>query len=288
MVKNFSAECIYNKIFVVQSLPKGELKTGLRLAEDELNSLCDQYDLGLDYVQLENGNQFIKFMVETKSECDDIQKPIFPIIHFDIHGLSDKSGIIFSSGDELKWDKFIKYCKEINEACKNNLVIVMSVCYGFHSILNVDIKDVTPFYILIAPDEKVTSSVIHNNIPLFYRTLIEKMNINYAYKHISDFYKLYLCEKLFVKSFYYYIKQHCKGKGKHKRIESLVTQYKTKKGDSIDDLTAIRKQFKELVKPNEKTFSMYKNRFLLSSIPENKDRFAFSFNDILDLIEDTI
>lgn len=284
MIKNFSAECTYNKLIVVQSLPDGELKTGLRLAYDELDPLCNQYQLGLDYVQVANEKQFIRFMWETKNECNDIKKPIFPIIHFDIHGLENKSGLVFSSGDELSWDKFIKYCREVNRACKNNLVIVLSVCYGFHSILKVDIKDVTPFYMLIGPDDIVKVDFIQKNIPNFYRTLIEKMNINLALEHLSPIYKEYLCERLFVKSFYHYIRQHCKGKGKQDRIENLITQFRNHKGGVIDNIKVVRDQFKELVKPNEQTFYKYKDRFLLSNYPDNINRFDFDYKDILDLI----
>jgi hypothetical protein len=106
MIKNFNASCTYNKIIVVQSLPDGELKTGLRLAKDELLPLCNQYDVGLDYVQIADRNHFFEFMRETKKEYQKEAKP-FPLHKYIHHGLSSQAMLFNLLGEVVLNRDFI-------------------------------------------------------------------------------------------------------------------------------------------------------------------------------------
>jgi hypothetical protein len=278
----FSAECTYNKIYVIQSLPKGQLQTGLRLAQDDLNTLCGQFDMGLEFIEIQNEFQLSAFINETINECLDKQKPIFPIFHFEMHG--NEHGIQLSSGEVINWQRFNSYCKMINIACKNNLAVIMAVCKGFYAINKIKIKDSTPYYLLIGPQTKVYSGFIHANMPAFYKELITSMNMKTAIQRLQPHYVQYLCERVFVRAFIGYIKQYCKGKGKQRRIEKLISQYRMIHDGDIENIKEVRKAFKSLVIPNEENFYRFKNSFLLADLPENKDRFNFSLEDILELL----
>ena len=189
----FVAECSFNKLYLIQSLEDGDLKTGTRLALDTLTPLCHQLGFGLTAYDVKNKAQFLKVLDVIYNECSNEQKPIYPILHLEIHG--DHSGLgISPSNEDVTWAEFADHCRKINRASKNNLFVVMAVCHGYQSILSVDIKDVTPFYILIGPERTVTAGYIEDHFPKFYETLIRKQDIDAAIQVIADEYRMYLSE----------------------------------------------------------------------------------------------
>ena len=284
MPKQFNGEFTYNKIIVIQGLPEGEYQTGLRLAYDELNPICGQYNMGLDFIKVINITGLIESLKELEIECKNINKPIYPILHLDIHGASDKSGlVVLPSTEILKWSEFANYCRAINLACKNNLVIFMSVCYGLHAIRAISINHLTPFYALIGSEQIVNVGFLQSNIPKFYNSLFENSNLIRAVNQITPTFKLFLCEKHFVISIYKYLKKYCKGKGRKKRVEFLLSIYR-KLNSEMKDITTDRNQFKKMTKAEKLNFIRYKNAYLLSNHPENLQRFNFSLDDIIELI----
>lgn len=133
----------FNRIAVIQSLAEDELHTGKMLYED-INSHNFAHDIGLD-IRLYN--------VETKKELFDLlsrltdearTSDLFPILHVEIHGSSDKTGLVLSSGDFVSWQELKNPFIKLNIETKNNLFIVLAACYGAYLIEIILPTDRTP------------------------------------------------------------------------------------------------------------------------------------------------
>ncbi len=283
-MKSYIAECSFSKIYILESLENLETHTGTNLAR-ELISFVDVGDFGLELTTIEDAAGFERFMQIIKEEV--IEKKIFPLLQLDIHGDKDKGFQIQPSGEFIPWNTFANLCKEINLACDNNLIVVMSVCHGFKTVLNVKITDTTPFYCLIGPEKRVVNKYLECKLPEFYRTLLSKNSLLDAYNEIKDHYSYYLCEKIFVNSFVRYLIKKTRGKGRQERVENLLTQTMEKSGNSPQNLKKLRKYFKSKTLPenSKDSFEEFRNTFLLADRPDNSDRFQYDYDNILNEIK---
>ena len=62
MKRDFSTEQVFNKINVAESLPDGELSTGIQLARDTLKPLCDADEVAMDACKVPDKRSFFAFM----------------------------------------------------------------------------------------------------------------------------------------------------------------------------------------------------------------------------------
>ena len=279
MKRNFSTGQIYNKIYVCEALQDNEQSTGIQLARDTLKPLCDMKEVYMDAYKISDKRQFMVFMnrVETQVRKQDI----FPIIHFEIHG--DKSGLQLPSDEIIKWDEFSDICRVINEHCLNNLLVVLAVCHGFYAVSHATITKLTPFFSLIGPIEIVYVSQILDIFPKFYQELLNSNNLGSAFSILGNPYQLYLCEKVFADGLIKYINKHCRGKGRQKRVEELLTKFKQSPSGLLIPTGDARKQIKDLIKPDIDNLEIYRNKFLMADASKDSERFTATLDDLIEL-----
>lgn len=210
------------------------------------------------------------------------EQGIFPIIHLEIHGLEDKSGLYLPSDEIVKWGEFSDSCREINEHCSNNLLVVLAVCHGFHSVLQATITKLTPFFTLIGPTETVCVGQIERDFPKFYQDLLNSHDLTSTFSILGDPYQLYLCERVFANSLIEYINKHCRGKGRQERVEELLTKVKKSPSGLLISTGDARKLIKALIKPDVGDLENYRTKFLMADHPENKGRFTATLDDLIE------
>jgi hypothetical protein len=173
----------FSDIRIIQSLEDGERKTGTELFET------------LRYYPLKLGNEKLDVLLDDIKTYDDL-KSIFadireriknqnriPIIHFEIHGDENKSGLILSSGDFIPWGDVVKYLVEINILTRNSLIVVMGVCFGSYIGLDALTRTFSfppklphegrsAFTWMIASSESVTDRQIYEAFIDFYDNLM--------------------------------------------------------------------------------------------------------------------
>lgn len=248
MKQYFSTEMIYNKIYICEALPDGELSTGIQLARD-IKPLCDIQEVAMDACKINDKQLFMIFMNQVKSQVRE--QGVFPIIHLEIHGLDDKSGLWLPSNEKVGWNEFADVCREINAYCSNNLLVVLAVCYGFQAAFQTTIKKLTPFFGLIGPSKTVDVSQIESVFPKFYRELLCSDDLESAFSRLGNPHLLYLCEEAFVNNAIAYVKNYCQGKGLQERVEGKL----------------------EHIRIN----------FLMADHPKNKNRFTLTSDDLIKL-----
>ena len=278
---SFHSSLSFNWIFVMQSLNTGELQTGKRLVEDRFQEIKmgNKIDFCHTYLELPDRGAFFSAVNNIANMC---KSGIKPILHFDLHGLRNKSGIaLLPSKESLSWQEFASVCRTLNALCSNNLMIVMASCYGLHAITEVSIKEISPYCYLIGSQEQVSAGAIDTGFKEFYSVLLKTCDVDSAMKTLDSRFRLYIAEKLFMVSFSSYLREGCLGKGRRQRIERLLTEYvelMKREGRSVR-LKVARNSIKLNTKPNKEAFARFANRFLMADYPANSGRFNCVFED---------
>jgi len=278
---SFQSNFSFNHIYIIQSLRKGDLKCAESLYYDCLKRLAMVKPFKIDFFDVRSKYQFNEKMALIYYETICGHKPF---IHLDMHG-DEKGGLqINPSLEYVSWAEFRFKCQQINKVSFNNLSIVLASCFGFYSILEIDIREVSPCYMLIGCDAEVSAGFINDYFPEFYENLLTTNNVNIAFDYIKMYYKMYVSEQILAIAFAEYLYEYCKGKGRKNRIEKLITEYRKTHTNSVFDLTTIRKYFKNATKPDLNEFGMHFNRFLMGNHRSNVNRFDFPYKTVLEIV----
>lgn len=279
MKRDFSTEQVFNKIYVAESLRDGELSTGIQLARDTLKLLCDDNQVAMDACKIRDKQSFVAFM--KRVELQTRVQGFFPIIHLDIHG--DEFGLELSSYERVAWGELSDICRSINNHCLNNLLVILAVCHGFDLVYRTAIAKLTPFFGLIGPTDDILVGQIHRGFPEFYRELFRSGKLDSAFSLLGDPYELYLCEYVFGANTINYIKTQCRGAGRKKRVDDLLTEVRRSPTGRLFATSYARRKIKELIKPDAGKLEAYRIKFLMADHPRNKGRFTMSIDEIIEL-----
>lgn len=269
-------------LFIIESLPAIDRKTGKELYEDCLywHFLKDN-EIRATYKFVSNIDELQSYLFEINHNV--IQKGIAPLLHFEFHG--NENFFTLKDGIEIPWGRFSEMLIEINKSIKNSLIVVASACYGAHLIGIADIMERSPFFLLIGPRESIMPHVLLTGYTNFYCKLLSSFDISKAISVLKETDKDFLClttEKLFFLVFKNYIAQYCQGIGLENRINDLIAKleinnYKPNKeyvGNLSRHFFAGEQNLKELFN------KMAKKYFMLDLYPELSQRFTYEFNDI--------
>jgi hypothetical protein len=188
-----------------------------------------------------------------------------PIVHFDTHG--DKEAGIYIDGEEAyaDWNTLAEKLRAININTKNNLAVVGATCFGLQAIKPISLETEVPFFLLLAPEEKVNVGFLEDNVPNFYRELFELGSIDVAYsQNLSKKFKYFHCEKMLFIAIARYLKEQCKGKGGAARKERLITEiFSQGMEKTSDNLKLIRKKLKDGLRPDQGLLDRFAGTFLI-------------------------
>ena len=121
----------FNAIYVLESLPDGELKTGASLFDDVIHpqKTASLEDVYIRFEQVTSRRKLLTVLSEIRKNARSANHK--PIIHIEAHG-SD-AGIQLADGTIIDWRELALIFAEINEACQCNLTVVAISCKGWLS-----------------------------------------------------------------------------------------------------------------------------------------------------------
>jgi hypothetical protein len=284
-------ECIldfheFHKLWVIESLREGDLKTGTRLVEDRLLPAQSRHrNLEVVHRSPTTKSQLVKVLETIRDEA--LHQGLYPLIHFDCHG--DLSCLQTTNGDQLTWEELRLLLIEINHACRCNLLIVVAACNGVHLIKCSTQLDRAPFYAVIGPNTKVEAGEIERDFQAFYSVLFQNLDGDDALRVLNNgkegsqrTFHFVSSAGIFAAAYRTYYNDHCIGKGLASRREELLTTLLASPEVKKRGFRWIRKMIKEALSREDEHFVELRNRFFfLDKFPENKDRFNFSLSDVL-------
>lgn len=188
-----------NKIFVLESLPHNDEKTGTKLFSDIIERRTWQSNLNCEFVELKDKSDLINILSRI-SELTE-RKVLYPFLHFEMHGFEE--GVTLKNGERILFTDLSPLISSINKNINNNLCVSMSTCYGGNIQHIIEIQKPSPFRFLIGPNDEIKAIdliEIYNN---FFNELLLSFNVEKAINIIlkQEIYrnKLYLftAESLF-------------------------------------------------------------------------------------------
>lgn len=268
-----------NCLVIVESLT--ENFTGRRLFED---------------VQHNSSSFPVKLhQIRTRSEFDELFRTLThhartsglrPILHFEIHGLDDQSGLQLASEEPVRWTEFADLCRRLVLATSNNLLVTMAVCHGYWAVLDsapVDDKETTPFTWLVGPADTVTSGEIEESFTLFFMKLIETRETAEAVKLLPSQFRRFDCEELLAAVFKRYVLKYCRGRAWQERLEKALAKLR----ESTPDLDVEHAQayLAKNLAPSREQFEGFRASYLLADRPENVGRFTITFEEVMKRVD---
>ena len=277
MRTTFETSASLNGLVVVESLREEERKTGSYLVENlQAELLKDEFSLlQASAVDLAH---FRRLMTTLAGEG---QQGFRPILHLEAHGRSDGEGLLFApSGEFLPWQEFADLCRTVNEATRNNLVVVLAACRGYEAITAVDIARTAPFCFLLGPRSEVQNTDLVATTSGFYRALLAQGDLAQALGHLPPSFALFHCERLFVDAFAKYLRAQVIGRGGRANLERLVTKARALYPEA--EVGPLRKMLKRRLH-DDAHFEKFRRRFLMSDAPGNEGRFNVTPREVLSL-----
>jgi len=278
------AVALFQKVWVIESLPDGELKTGRKLVEGNLSEATLRFpNLELGFETPSNREEFLGILDRVYAECVATAK--FPLLHIECHGCPE--GLQMASGEVVNWSEIREQFISINSACRLNLVVVLAACYGVH-VLNLATKlDRAPFWAVIAPEKEVTAGHVQAGFDAFYKEFFKALDGDAAiaalnHQDADRVYHFFSIKRFFLRAYREYYAIACRGKAQRDRIEDLVSQAMSNPLIARNvGLAKVRKLVKEQRGHHKVDFErMAHSYFMIDLYPENAERFLVDFNEI--------
>jgi hypothetical protein len=276
---------IFDKLWVIESLPFGELRTGKNLFDNQLGKAKQvQNDLIVEFADPITKVELFEVLERIRNEA---LNGIYPMIHLECHGCED--GLGTASGELVEWDEIREILIEINRSTKLNLMIVIAACNGAHLVKVSTKLDAAPFWAIIGPEVEVSAGHIRDNFGKFYESFFSDLDgdkalniLNEGATHLERTYHFLSAAGLFSRAYRTYYKSHCAGKGKKERIEHLVTEALKNPEVNKRGVAWARQQVKQGLACEDKHFEKLRKRFFfIDQFSENDARFRLSREQII-------
>lgn len=277
---------LFHKLWIIESLPQGDLKTGQNLYDNQIaySRLHKPY-LKVAFEKPHTKKQLLQLLQKVRDEAMD--EGLYPMIHFECHG--SPSGLYVASGEQVSWNDLRTTLIEINRACRLNLVIVLAACNGAHLIKVVAKLDRAPFWAIISPEVEVTAGDIERDFGAFYAVFLKDFDgdaaITALNENMSDKNRQYhflTSFGLFLRAYAQYYRDHCIGQGRRNRLENFVSQAMDNPRVNALGVNWVRNKAKEYLSDKEQHFNIIKEKFFFIDLyPDNSQRFPFLYKDVL-------
>lgn len=166
---------------------------------------------------------------------------------------------------------------------------MLAACNGAHLVKVATKLDRAPFWAIIGPGEKITAGDAERDFGAFYTTFFKTLDGDAAVADLNRGvlgsgrqYHFLGAAGVFIKAYAKYYRDHCVGKARRERVESLVTEVMMSPDVRRRGVSWARTKIKERLRTEETYFNNVKNRFFfIDSFPDNAARFPLCYSDIL-------
>lgn len=275
--------CYFNTIYIVESLPASERKTGAELFNKVISPIVSkQSDQSAFYKVVSNKQDFFDTLTAIKEEC--VQQNRGPLLHIECHG--HKDGLGLESGEFVTWAELKPYLTNLNQISKLNLLVVLAACSGIFLGQTLSLNDRAPVWGIIGPNETIYDSALIADFSNFYTEFFTSFDGVKALEKLLLFlpnqksqYSFINAEFFFKRVFVNYLDNYCNEAALKKREDEIVSQIKNK---TPEYEPLLRANLQKDLRSYEKVFNQFREQFFFVDIaPENLNRFSISYENIL-------
>lgn len=259
----------FNRIYIIESLRSSDRKTGTELYDDLLRwKQITHPDFEAVLKTPTTRDEFISLFDSILDDC--VNNGIAPIIHFEIHGSSDHSGLVLTSGEFISWETLCQKLRPINHQLKNELFLTMGVCHGCYFMEKEVVDKPAVFQGIVASFYILYNDSIYIQFLAFYEELFTSFDLNLAYKKLinanpdaSINYACYSAELIFAMVQTDYDDKQCTPEAFKQRVLDEIKEGKLPSINRQDKRRKIREFIKIGLQTREKYFKeAYKTFFM--------------------------
>jgi hypothetical protein len=167
----------FDSVYVIESTTDPE-RTGRALVDQVLmpfrrkTKLADpQVIFEVPYHTPRSGSDFLTLLDLIAAETSS--GSLRPILHLEIHGTDDGTALYLANGDTIPWKDLTDHLLAINIASRNNLVVVLAVCFGEQLMQVFPRRAQVPVFGLVGPTENISFGRFEAGFRAFYECLLE-------------------------------------------------------------------------------------------------------------------
>jgi hypothetical protein len=162
----------FNTVYIIESLPKGEGRTGRELHQQlKFKSFQDE-KLHTRHEEVQTRKAFVKLLHRI---AEQVATGFLPWLHLEIHG--NMKGLTFASGDVIEWEALHQHLRRLNKVTGNNLIVSFATCRAGATYFSIDPMMPAPFIGVIAPFDIVTVQEVEEGFSDFFSKLFTSCDI---------------------------------------------------------------------------------------------------------------
>ena len=279
----YRTEVRFNAIYVVESLPPGDLKTGRALYDDIIYPATIQLaGVHTQFISAPSHDAFIQALA-TVGRAVRLSHHL-PILHLETHGSTD--GVALGDGTHITWRDLVPILGDINQASRMNLMVIAMSCMGLNLLYSLMPSDRAPVFMLIGPPDTMTAGDILQATRRFYTSMASRLDLNAALESMnahaeySDWkLKPATAEILFCRVFRQYLKESGTFDRSEERVDAIVAEVARAQGLSADDTPLLRESVRRALASNSWWYEELRHTFLMMDLfPETTDRFGLTYS----------
>jgi len=273
----------FYRIHILQSLPDGDMNTGLHL----FRSLQDQKDTEghVEFARIASATELLGVLssiLHTLQETGQI-----PLIHLEVHGRAE--GFDLSSREFLEWTQLKEILTEINIGCMSNLFIAVSACQGESLVRMVRATEPAPFWGCLGPrEENVHAGMLLDTFKTFYTNLLKTGNVRQALGACGgglpfdgEPFVLWPAHYFFMVAYRSYLATMCTEEKIAERADFIISELMGSAGEQVSLPPDLRPRVLADLNDHETFFKAARRSFfMLDRFPENEARFDVEFSKI--------
>ncbi len=288
----FNKSNAFNSIYIIESLPEGDLKTGRDLYEDCIYPLSGLKEgLYTSLSQPFSKNEFIHTLDLIIEECKANNR--WPILHIESHGCSE--GIATASGEHINWQELKPYLCALNEISRLNLMVVMAACNGMDLAKVVLPTDRAPVWAIIGPPNPVKTGRLLDGFKAFYNKFFQTYDGREALNELNNSpdvtdwdFGFINAEFFFMYVYKNYVESFCTETSLIDRSKKIVKELVASRPINPNDEERIVNELCLLLTSTQQLF-FEKHKvyfFMIDLVKENETRFQITFEQCMRFLED--
>lgn len=175
----------FNRIYIIESLQAKEKQTGSELHNNLLKGMNRIHnDFQSILCQPKNRKEWGQVFSDILDDCQ--RNGNIPIIHFEVHGSSQKDGLVLTSRELVKWEELYQQLYPINKAVKNELFVTWAVCHGNCFMSSSFLNRPAAFRGMVGSFETIYNNDLTLRFNEFYEELFRSFDLNKAYEALAQ------------------------------------------------------------------------------------------------------
>lgn len=262
-----------DSIEIINSIPSDQSQTAIHIYDHirDIRTGIDNPGWDVHLHRVESSTDFVALLDEITKRT--AQTAAYPIVHIESHGWDES--LQFSDGSLIFWPDLSPFLRCLNQATRNNLLLICAACRGFHAIKTLldSIAEGAAVRMVIGPEETVMTGILEDALKALYSSFLENPDVEHAMKDaqkVEKSMRVLRAEDAFIDAYRHMLDIEAKSaKSKREKIEELVSKAKEVPDlKNIKGLHGMARQALRAHTPESHFDRIKRSFFMLDDFPE--------------------